>query len=162
MSPDGVRRRGAARPPAERLGVSVTSTVGRLPVARPRLEALARQVLRAEGVREAMVSVTIVTPRAIAALHREHLGVAGPTDVITFQLSGPRGAPVVGDAYVCLDVVRAQAAAHGVPLREELCRVVVHAMLHAVGHTHPEGPGRERSPMWRRQEQLLARATRRA
>jgi probable rRNA maturation factor len=69
---------------------------------------------------------------------------------------------VVGDAYVCLDVVRAQAAAHGVPLREELCRVVVHAMLHAVGHTHPEGPGRERSPMWRRQEQLLARATRRA
>jgi probable rRNA maturation factor len=121
--------------------------------------ALARGVLRAEGVRDALVSITVVAPRAIAAMHRAHLGVAGPTDVITFQLAGPAGGPVVGDAYICLAQVRDQAARFGVPVTEELRRVVVHAMLHVVGHTHPEGAGRETSPMWRRQERLLARLT---
>jgi len=34
-------------------------------------------------------------------------------------------------------------------------RLVVHGMLHVVGHDHPEDDSRYRSPMWKRQEQLL-------
>jgi ssRNA-specific RNase YbeY (16S rRNA maturation enzyme) len=34
---------------------------------------------------------------------------------------------------------------------------VVHGTLHVLGHDHPS-VGREASPMWRRQERLLARA----
>jgi probable rRNA maturation factor len=31
----------------------------------------------------------------------------------------------------------------------------VHGTLHALGWDHPEGPGRTRSAMWRRQERYV-------
>jgi probable rRNA maturation factor len=43
-----------------------------------------------------------------------------------------------------------------VPVREEVARLVVHGTLHVLGREHPEDEGRTRSPMWRRQERLLA------
>jgi probable rRNA maturation factor len=43
----------------------------------------------------------------------------------------------------------------GIPLREELIRLVVHGTLHALGWDHPEGPGRTRSAMWRKQERYV-------
>jgi probable rRNA maturation factor len=49
-----------------------------------------------------------------------------------------------------------------VGIREELVRLVVHGVLHALGHDHPEGEARLRSPMWLRQEALVKRAMRRA
>ena len=43
----------------------------------------------------------------------------------------------------------------GIP--EELLRLVVHGVLHATGHDHPVNESRTSSPMWKRQELLLAR-----
>ena len=95
----------------------------------------------------------------IAAMNREHLGHTGETDVITFALGRPTvSAPLVGDIYVAPDVVREQAKRWRVPAREELARVVVHGVMHAIGHHHPDGDGREASPMWKRQERWLAAA----
>jgi probable rRNA maturation factor len=42
-------------------------------------------------------------------------------------------------------------------VREEIARLVVHGVLHALGHEHPEDEARTTSPMWRRQERLLDR-----
>ena len=99
--------------------------------------------------------------RHIAQLNRDHLGHPGDTDVITFALGRiAKRAPLVGDIYIAPDVVRAQARRHGVPSREELARVVVHGVLHAVGHEHPEGDARLASPMWTRQERYLTIARR--
>jgi ssRNA-specific RNase YbeY (16S rRNA maturation enzyme) len=42
-----------------------------------------------------------------------------------------------------------------------LLRLVVHGTLHVLGWDHPDGPERERAPMWRRQERLLAQVLRR-
>ena len=140
------------------LAVDVASEAGRLPVARARVAEIARAVLRSERVAHAMVSIAFVTPRAMGALNREHLGHRGPTDVITFALgrSGADGA-VVGDVYICPDVARENARRHGVPVREEMVRLVVHGVLHTLGHEHPEGEERIGSPMWRKQERLVAR-----
>jgi probable rRNA maturation factor len=143
--------------PRERLGVAVHSEVRRLPVARERLVEAARAVLRAEGVRDALVSLSIVEPTTSARMNRAYLGHRGPTDVITFALDAVGPIATVGDIYICLDVVRMHARRYRIPLGVELMRVVVHGALHVVGHTHPEGEGRETSTMWRRQERLLAR-----
>jgi probable rRNA maturation factor len=62
---------------------------------------------------------------------------------------------VVGDVYVCPWIARREAQARGIPLRQELIRLVVHGTLHALGREHPEGPERERSAMWRRQERYV-------
>lgn len=139
------------------LAVALEVETGRLPVARARLAALARAVLRAQGVRRALVSVAFVGRRRIAALNRRHLGHRGATDIITFALGDDPACGLVADVYICPEVARAQARAHGVGVREELARLVVHGMLHACGWEHPESEDRVRSPMWRRQERLLRR-----
>ena len=136
--------------------VHVATEGVRIPVARERVASLAERVLRAERVRDATVSVAFVTERRIAALNREHLGHAGATDVISFGFERVgSSAEVVGDVYIAPGVARRNARAHGRRIREELLRLVVHGVLHVVGHDHPVDDSRYQSRMWKRQEQLL-------
>lgn len=139
--------------------VSVETSGVRLPLSQARVRALAQAVLGAERRREAMVSVTFVGRRAIAALNREHLGHQGPTDVISFAFAPAPGTPLVGDVYIAPEIAAQHARERGIGVREELARLVVHGMLHVCGWEHPEGDdaARAASAMWRRQEQLLRR-----
>jgi probable rRNA maturation factor len=138
------------------LAVDVAMEGVRIPIARSRIAALAEGVLRREGVRDALLSIAFVTDRRIAALNREHLGHAGPTDVISFGFAPVESARfVVGDVYIAPGVARRNAREHRGRVREELSRLVVHGVLHVLGHDHPEGERRYVSPMWRRQERLL-------
>lgn len=141
----------------------VASDGVRVPLSTGRVAAIARSVLRAEGVRHALLSITFLDVRAMARLNRRHRHHRGPTDVISFAFgqSAP-GSAVVGDVYICPDVARANAASAGVGVREEIARLVVHGTLHVLGYDHPGGEARIRSPMWRRQERLLAGSARRA
>jgi len=139
----------------------VTNDGLRSPVAAPRIADAARRVLRAEGVRAALLSITLLSPSAMARLNRRHLGHAGATDVISFGFAPTPRAGVVGDVYICPEVARANARAAGCGVREELLRLVVHGTLHVLGWDHPTDDAREASPMWRRQEALLARILRR-
>jgi probable rRNA maturation factor len=63
---------------------------------------------------------------------------------------------LVGDIYVCRAVAAKQAREMGVGVTEELVRLVIHGVLHVLGYDHPE-TGRERSPMWRKQERYVAK-----
>jgi probable rRNA maturation factor len=141
--------------------VDVNSEGRRLPLSARTIRALGAFVLEREHARRALVSVSFVSRRQIARLNRDHLGHPGPTDVITFALGrAARGGAVVGDIYVAPEVVREQARRFGQSARLELARVVVHGILHALGRDHPDQDGRTTSPMWRRQEALLAMARR--
>ena len=139
------------------LDVEVAADGVRVPLARERVASLARAVLRGEGVRDAALSIAFVGPSAIAAINRRHLGHRGPTDVISFPIAPAAGGPLGGDIYIAPDVARGNARRHGAGVREELARLVIHGVLHVLGHDHPEGDDRTSSPMWRRQESLLAR-----
>ena len=142
------------------LVVAVSRRGVRPAIADSRLADAARVALRAENVRHALVSVTLVGAQRIAAINASHLGHRGPTDVISFGFSRERGGPVVADIYIAPAVARENARRLGVGIREELVRLVVHGVLHALGHDHPDGDARLRSPMWRRQEALVRRAMR--
>ena len=142
------------------LAVAVNVLVPRSPVAVARLEQVAREALRAERVSHAMLSITLMGSRGIAALNKKQFGHTGPTDVISFGFVRPPGGPVIGDVYIGVEVARANARVAGVSLREEIARLVIHGILHVLGHDHPHGESRTRSPMWRRQETLVQRALR--
>ena len=134
----------------------------RAPLSAARVSALVQLALKSEGVADAVISVTFLTSRAMAKMNREQLGHSGATDIITFELTRPiTAAPVTGDLYICPDVARANAKAWGVPVREELARLVIHGTLHTLGIEHPEGEARVDSPMWRAQEKYLRAASRR-
>ena len=94
----------------------------------------------------------------MSELNQRYLGHRGPTDVISFGLGrqGGRG-PVVGDIYICAEIARANAKRQGVSAQEEMLRLVVHGTLHVLGYDHPLGATRTTSPMWRKQERILAR-----
>ena len=138
------------------IAVDVSADGVRSPLSRVRSADIAARTLREEGVRDAMVSIAFVSNRAISTLNKRHLGHRGPTDIISFGFNRPvPAAPVVGDIYIAPDVARANARQHGSGVREEIARLIVHGVLHVLGHEHPEGT-RTRSSMWQRQEQLLA------
>src|SRR5687767_4346982 len=128
--------------PKNSRAVSVQADGVRSPVAAERLADLAGAVLQALKVKHALLSITLVSERAIAALNRKHLGHSGPTDVITFAFGEDPQGVVVADVYICVAVAREQARAHGVGIREELARLVVHGTLHACGWSHPDGDDR--------------------
>ena len=110
-------------------------------------------MLRGER-RRADVSLTFVGRDRMRQLNDRFLGRHGVTDVIAFALAGPAGSQAA-DVYVCPWQVRRAAVRYRVPLRQELVRVIIHGVLHGLGHDHPEGAGREACPMWRRQERYV-------
>jgi probable rRNA maturation factor len=112
-------------------------------------------VLEAEGVSEAEISLALVSDAEIARLNQQYLSHDGPTDVIAFPLHRPGAAPL-GDIYIGAEQARRQAAENGVAEDEEILRLVIHGTLHVLGYEHPEGPHREQSPMYVRQEVLLS------
>jgi probable rRNA maturation factor len=125
----------------------------RIPLPRALVIRAVKAVLRAER-REAMISITFLGRDSMRRLNARHKRLDHATDVLAFPLNGPAG-EVIGDVYVCPWVARREARARGIPVREELIRLVVHGTLHALGRDHPEGPERTRSDMWRRQERYV-------
>jgi probable rRNA maturation factor len=92
----------------------------------------------------------------MARLNRAFLSRDGTTDVISFGLTRSGDTqPVIGDIYVCPRVAERNAKNLGIPSKDELARLVIHGTLHILGYDHPEGEGRTRSAMWKRQERIL-------
>ena len=138
--------------------IDISATVRRLSVSRSRIRQAAVAALNAERVKDALISITFVGRATITRINRRYLGRRRPTDVISFGLGrmGRRGA-VIGDIYICAEIARENARRQNVGAGEELLRLVIHGTLHVLGHEHPEGSDRPASPMWRKQERILAR-----
>ncbi|HVF39963.1 MAG TPA: rRNA maturation RNase YbeY [Gemmatimonadaceae bacterium] len=130
-----------------------------MPLPEARVRALVEAALNEQRVRDAMVSVAFVGRAAMAKLNVNYLGHPGATDVISFGMGRESSSlPAVGDVYICPDVARRNARRLGIPIREELSRLVVHGTLHVTGLEHPVDVKRTESLMWRKQERILARA----
>ena len=131
-----------------------------VPVDIARWSALAEAVLHEEGVRGAAeLSVLFVDETSIAELNERFMEQAGPTDVLAFPIdadavwavhdplaSGPdRAEPdldeiplLLGDVVVCPAVAARNAPDHAGTIDDELALLVVHGVLHVLGHDHAE------------------------
>lgn len=102
----------------------------------------------------AELSIAFLPPESMRALNRDYHGVDDLTDVLAFGLGED---PLVGDIYISPEAAEASARELGLDPREEVLRLLIHGVLHLLGHDHPEGEARYASPMFELQEQLLAR-----
>jgi probable rRNA maturation factor len=104
----------------------------------------ASAVLQAEG-RTGELTLTFVDRDEIGSLNAEHMGEQGPTDVLSFPLDSfddsaqaMPGPVLLGDVVVCPAVARESAIAHSGTVEDELALLVVHGILHVLGHDHAE------------------------
>ena len=131
-----------------------------LPVDTDRLLRLAGFVLRDQRVPDVMeVSLLLVDRTTIAELNAHHMDKQGPTDVLAFPIDLPgettAGEPaILGDVVVCPDVAAAQAAERNLTTDAEIELLVVHGLLHLLGHDHAEPD--ERTRMFGLTDRLLA------
>jgi probable rRNA maturation factor len=122
-----------------------------------RWEALADATLVTEGA-TGELTVTFVDRDEIARLNAVHMGRSGPTDVLSFPLddeSQPGVPTLLGDVVVSPAVAAEQAGAHAGTLDDEIALLVVHGILHVLGHDHAE---RNETEEMRRRERALLEA----
>jgi probable rRNA maturation factor len=119
------------------------------PVDRDGLVELARSTLEAEGEARSELSVSFVTAEEMADLHRIYLAEEGPTDVLSFPLDeiGEDGLRVLGDVVIAPAVA---ATNRPEDPAAELRLLLVHGILHLLGHDHEDEE--DRAAMWAKQE----------
>jgi rRNA maturation RNase YbeY len=93
---------------------------------------LVRHVLRKEHVQQWELTIVFIGDRDMRRLNREFLHHRGTTDVISFPLT--EGNVVEAEVYVNVEQARRQAREFRVRVGNELRRLVVHGVLHAVGY----------------------------
>ena len=118
------------------------------------LKATAKKLLEAVGEPKGEISLTLVDDETIREINREHRGKDKPTDVLSFPLEPESFSQerLLGDIVISIDTARRQAADYDAPLQRELYRLLIHGLLHVLGHDHME-PG-ERTVMEREERRL--------
>jgi probable rRNA maturation factor len=142
--------------------VQCTDEQDAIPVDIERWRQLAEQVLLAES-QQGELSLTFVDPEEMAVLNAEFMGHEGPTDVLSFPLDAELGSEVqgasgpipvlLGDVVICPQVASQAASSHAGTLIDEIALLVVHGILHVLGHDHDAEP--RTSIMRRREMELL-------
>lgn len=121
------------------------------------LEAAALTVLAGSALDEAVELTLALTDDAeIQELNLQYLGIDAPTDVLSFpagEKDPESGALYLGDVVLSYPRAAEQAAAGGHPVAAELQLLVVHGVLHLLGHDHAEV--QEKQQMWALQERFL-------
>lgn len=124
-----------------------------LAVASPKLfdEGELRRLLAAlehsTGRSFAAVGLKVVSKTEMTALNERYAGLREPTDVLSFPDETHQG----GDIVICRELARAQAAAAGWSLREELLLLTAHAALHLLGYDHQSGEDRAQMTVFERE-----------
>lgn len=128
------------------------------PVDTAALEQAARLTLQNQAAPpDAELAIVLSDDEALHELNLNFREVDAPTDVLSFPANEPdpeTGAPYLGDIIISVERAQEQAGAAGHPLEAELQLLVVHGVLHLLGHDHAEPD--EKQKMWSAQDQVLS------
>jgi probable rRNA maturation factor len=138
-----------ARTPGGGLPVILVDDRQSIPIDTEGLVALAREALVGEGAANSELSVSFVTEDEITELHLRYLDEEGPTDVLSFSQDedAPDGPRLLGDVVIAPSVA---ALNNPDDPAAELRLLLVHGILHLLGHDHDDEA--DRTKMWARQE----------
>jgi len=105
-----------------------------------------RRLLRSRAVRvlreleRSDASIALVDDATISDLNRRYRSKAGPTDVLSFsQLEGEHvdlAGNLLGDVVISLETAARQARVAHRGLDSEVAKLLVHGILHLIGHDH--------------------------
>jgi len=120
------------------------------------LERAARSTLRQQSVPNADLSLVLAGDARLRTLNRKYLDKDAPTDVLSFpslETDPETGRRYLGDVVISLPRAEHQARVGGHSLEHEVQLLVVHGVLHLLGHDHARPQDRDR--MWTDQAEIL-------
>jgi probable rRNA maturation factor len=121
------------------------------------LKNAAQKTLEHQGVpKPHSLTVLLSDDSQLQTLNREYLGIDASTDVLSFpsgETDLETGNKYLGDVILSVPRAGRQAKAAGHPLEAEAQLLVVHGVLHLLGHDHAHP--QEKDLMWKAQGEIL-------
>jgi probable rRNA maturation factor len=95
---------------------------------------------RGDGL-AAELAIVLADDGTVRRLNREYRGIDKPTNVLSFEGTGGAGEradlpAILGDVVLARQTVAAEAAAQGKKVADHAVHLVVHGVLHLLGHDH--------------------------
>jgi probable rRNA maturation factor len=128
-----------------------------VPDAAATAERAARAALSCAGVTDGELAILLTDDAHIRTLNRQWRAKDMPTDVLSFPAPPAKGAGprFLGDVALAFETLARDAQADGNPVDHHLAHLVVHGVLHLLGHDHQsEG---QAQVMERQERMALAR-----
>ncbi len=107
---------------------------------------------------DASLSILLTDDAQIRSLNRDYRGIDAPTDVLSFEVherDPETGYFYLGELILSTPYADRQARKNGNSLEAELQLLVVHGVLHLLGHDHAVPD--EKAKMWQAQNEILAK-----
>ena len=101
---------------------------------RTEIRELLKQMAIKEKTRFESLSYVFCSDDYLLDINQQYLKHDFYTDIITFDLSPGKNSAIVGEIYISIDRVRENAKNIGVPIQQELLRVIFHGALHLCGY----------------------------
>lgn len=125
------------------MAVLLRSEVRPSPVSLPQLKKTAAALLRHAGRKQCELSILLVDDRRMTELNSSFRGKNKPTNVLSFPMAGDAawpGPPLLGDIVISLDTAAREAEEAGTTLADRITVLLVHGLVHLLGHDHERGP----------------------
>lgn len=84
------------------------------------------------------LTIVFCSDEYLLSLNRQFLNHDFYTDILSFPLSGLNQS-LIAEIYISVDRVRENAKNSGIPIKEELHRVIFHGILHFCGYKDKSG-----------------------
>lgn len=128
----------------------------------------AERLMRAAGLPDCELSLTLTSDRAIRGLNRDYRGIDAATDVLSFsqieqagKVSDPltvknRAGFPLGDVVISIDTAIRQAREYRIGPPSRLRKLLIHGFLHLLGYDHERSRADARR-MFARERALAAK-----
>ena len=121
------------------------------------LNDLIEYVLNKHNSDNSILNVIFINDSKMHEMNKNYRGIDRTTDVLSFALNDNKRIDteinVLGDIYISIDKMKAQATEYGHSEKRELAFLCVHGILHLLGYDHIEE--QEEKEMFKLQKDIL-------
>lgn len=112
-------------------------------------------VAKKEKKVDGVVEVNIIGDKEMTELNFQYRGKKFPTDVLSFawEEDAKIKSRLLGQIFICLPQIQRQAKECKIKESEELARMLIHGLLHLVGHDHIKSAPAKK--MFKIQEEII-------
>lgn len=101
------------------------------------LKKIARVVLKKlELPKDCELSISFIDDTKMRELNLSYRSIDRTTDVLSFPQSEGPDFTLLGDIIISLETARRHSKSYGITLHEELKKLIIHGILHLLGHDH--------------------------